>query len=166
MAYISLLHSGKDHFQVRISIFLCFRHHGFCLPCPWQLTSESIFRPRIKHSFPCLLWRVFLGIVADSLLLRSMSSTVFCLAPVPTSLFPLSVSAQGLAGALGGFCSLKDLLIPAFKGFEPCLDKHQRQDVGCFIYLFFSFTAVSLIRCSQGFREAYKMCVCFQRQRL
>lgn len=37
---------------------------------------------------------------------------------------------------------------------------------GVLVVLFLSSTAVGLIRCSQGFIEAYKMYVCFHRQRL
>lgn len=83
--------------------------------------------------------------------------------PHPGPCSPFSDGAQGLAGVPWGSCSLKDCLIPALKGSEPWPGEHQRQDAGCFI---FSSTAVSLIRCSQAFIEAYKMYVCFHRQRL
>lgn len=111
-----------------------------------------------------LLWRMSLGLAADSLLLGSMSSAVFSPAPAPVPCSPFSDGARGQTGAPGGSCSLKDLLIPAFKGPELWPDEHQRQKAGCFY--FFSSTAVSLIRCSQGFIEAYKIYVCFHQQRL
>lgn len=105
-----------------------------------------------------------LKIAADSLLLGSVSSAVFFPAPVPVPCSPFSDGARGLAGAPWSSCSLKDLVIPAFKGPQLWPHEHQRQDAGCFYFL--SSTAVSLISSSQAFTEAYKMYVCFHRQRL
>lgn len=85
-----------------------------------------------------LLWRMSLRIAADGLLLGSVSSAVFSPAPVPVPCSPFSDGARGLAGAPWGSCSLKDLLIPAFKGPELWPDEHQRQDAGFYFFEFHS----------------------------
>lgn len=160
----SSLQPGKDYLQLRTQYM--FRHHGFSPSCPWHLTFESVFRPdqewdACSHGW---LWRMSLGIAADSLLLGSMSSAVFSPA-LFLFLIPLSLTMpkawQGHPGAPAALKTCWSLLLRVLS--HGLMNIKDRMLV---VFYFFSSIAVSLLRCFQGFIEACKMYVCFHRQRL
>lgn len=117
----------------------------------------------MKHLFP---WPALEDVFANC---RRQPSTwdheLGCVFPAPILvLAPLSLMVpkawQGYPGAPAALKTVWSLLLRVLShGLVNIKDR-------MLVVLFFSSTAVSLIRCSQAFIEAYKMYVCFHRQRL